>query len=170
MKSIILTGMSGAGKTTVACELAKIFADSKIKIIDTDLVIVQNEKLSIQDIFAQKGEKYFRELEAKTIKDVFKNENIILSLGGGAFEREETRNLLLNNAVVIYLEASGESILKRLQNTKDRPLLNNMNLETINNLLEKRKKNYELAHIRVLTDNKNVEQITKEILQCVNWK
>ena len=168
MKSIILTGMSGAGKTTVANELAKIFSDENIKILDTDSLIVQSENKSIQEIFAQNGEKYFRELERRTIKNVFEKENLILSLGGGAFENEETRNFLLENAVVIYLETSAQNILKRLQNTNDRPLLNNMKLETINSLLEKRKKNYELAHFTVLTDNKTVEQITKEILKCVS--
>lgn len=168
MKSIILTGMSGAGKTTVANELAKIFSAENIKILDTDSLIVQSENKSIQEIFAQNGEKYFRELECRIIKNVFEKENLILSLGGGAFENEETRHFLLENAVVIYLETSAQNILKRLQNTNDRPLLNDMKLETINTLLEKRKKNYELAHFTVLTDNKTVEQITKEILKCVS--
>ena len=168
MKTIVLTGMSGSGKSTAG----KILSEkSKKKFIDIDEQIVLNEKKSINEIFAHNGENYFRELEIQTIKNVFEPEDLIISLGGGAFESEQTRNFLLENSVVIYLKTSPETVLERLKNANDRPLLNNnMNFERIEKLLNSRKNNYELAHFTVITDNKNVEEVASEILRCANLK
>ena len=168
MKTIVLTGMSGSGKSTVG----KNFSEKTgMKFIDIDEQIVLHENKSINEIFAQNGEDYFRELEVQTIKNVFEPENLIISLGGGAFENRQTRNFLLDNSTVIYLKTSSETIFKRLKNTDDRPLLNNnMNLDRIGKLLNTRQNNYELAHFIVITDNKNVEEIAGEILRCASLK
>ena len=169
MKTIVLTGMSGSGKSTVG----KFLAESlNIKLIDIDEQIVLNENKSINKIFEQNGEQYFRNIEAETIKKNFNREDLIISLGGGAFENIQTRNLLLNNSFVCYLKTSEKIIYERLKNCSDRPLLNkNMNPEHIKFLLNKRKNNYELAHFTILTDNKDIEQIGGIILeQCANWK
>ena len=168
MKTIVLTGMSGSGKSTAGKILS---GKTGMKFVDIDEQIILNEKKSINEIFAQNGENYFREIEAKVIKNIFSPENLVISLGGGAFENEKTRNFLLENSVVIYLKTSPETVLDRLKNANDRPLLNNnMNFERIENLLNFRKNNYELAHFTVITDNKNVEEIAGEILRCANLK
>jgi len=139
MKTIVLTGMSGSGKSSVGKFLADKFF---CRFFDIDEQIILNEKKSINEIFAQNGEKYFRDLEVQTIKSIFNPENLVISLGGGAFENENTRNFLLNNSIVIYLKTSPETILERLKNADDRPLLNNnMNLERIKNMLNSRKNN-----------------------------
>ena len=165
MRTIVLTGMSGSGKSTVG----KFLSDNlNAKYFDIDEQIVLKENKSINEIFAQNGEQYFRKLETQIIKELFEDKNLIISLGGGAFENEQTRNLLLQNAVVIYLETSAEIIFERLKNTTDRPMLNNsMNLERIEMLLNSRKNNYELAHFTILTDNKNVQEIGSEIIKNV---
>ncbi len=168
MKTIILTGMSGSGKSTAGKFLSE---KTGMKFFDIDEHIILNEKKSINEIFAQNGENYFRELETKTIKDVFVHENLVISLGGGAFENEQTRNFLLANSIVIYLKTSPETILERLRNANDRPLLNNnMNYKRIEEILNSRKNNYELANFTVITDNKNIEEIASEILRCANLK
>ncbi|MBO6257538.1 shikimate kinase [bacterium] len=168
MKTIVLTGMSGTGKSSAGNFLANKLG---IQYNDIDNLIVQSEKKTINEIFEQCGEEYFRNLEAKVIQEVFKPENYLISLGGGAFENEKTRNFLLDNATVIYLKTSPKIILKRLKSATDRPLLNNnMNLERIEYLLNSRKKNYELAHFTIITDNKSIEQIGSEIIQCANLK
>lgn len=168
MKTIVLTGMSGSGKSTVGKFLSE---KTGTFFFDIDEQIVLNEKKSINEIFAKNGENYFREIEAKTIKNIFNPENLIISLGGGAFESEQIRNFLLANSLVIYLKTSPETIWNRLKNTNDRPLLNNnMNSESIEKLLNSRKNNYELAHFTVITDNKNIEEIASEILRCANLK
>ena len=168
MKTIVLTGMSGSGKSSVGKFLAE---KCKLKFIDIDEQIVLNENKSINEIFSENGENFFRALEVQTIKNVFEPENLVISLGGGAFENDRTRNFLLNNSIVIYLQTSPETILNRLKNANDRPLLNNnMNLSAIKKLLDLRKKNYELAHFTVITDNKNINDLAGEILKCANLK
>ncbi len=169
MKTIVLTGMSGCGKSSVGKALAQKL---NIKFVDVDEEIVFLEKKSINDIFAKSGEKYFRELESQQIIKSFTEQNLVIALGGGAFENENTRNFLLNNATVVYLQAGAQTILDRLKNSTNRPLLNNnnMNLITIEKLLNSRKNNYELAHFSVITDNKTIEEILGEIIKCVNLK
>ena len=95
----------------------------------------------------------------------------ILSLGGGTFENEQTRELLLKNSTVIYLETTPEEIFKRIQKTNNRPLLkNNMTIEKISEIIAKRKNNYNLAHHKILTDGKTPSKIAEEILGALEWK
>ena len=168
MKTIVLTGMSGSGKSTVGKFLSKHL---NVRFIDIDEQITIKEEKSINEIFAQNGEQYFRNIEAEIIKDIFKDENLVIALGGGAFENEQTRNFLLKNSAVVYLKTSENIIYERLKNTSDRPLLNDMTLERIKSILNTRKNNYELAHFTILTDNKSIEEIGSEIIKtCANFK
>lgn len=168
MKTIVLTGMSGSGKSTVGKFLSKHL---NVRFIDIDEQITIKEEKSINEIFAQNGEQYFRNIEAEIIKDIFKDENLVIALGGGAFENEQTRNFLLKNSAVVYLKTSENIIYERLKNTSDRPLLNDMTLERIKSILNTRKNNYELAHFTILTDNKSIEEIGSEIIKtCANLK
>lgn len=161
MKTICLTGMMGSGKTTVATMLA---ADKHIEVIDIDSIIEQKENAKISEIFATKGEDYFRKIEQQTIMSCFKPENIVISLGGGAFENENIREFLLKNSIVIYLKASPTVILERIKNDTSRPLLHGkMNTETITELLNKREKNYLSAHKTIITDDKTPQQIVLEL-------
>ena len=169
MKKITLIGMMGSGKTT----LGKILSEkTNISAIDIDELIEQNENSTITDIFKTQGEEYFRKIEAKTIKELINSTNPqILSLGGGAFENEQTRELLLKNSTVIYLETTPEEIFRRIQKTNNRPLLkNNMTIEKINEIITKRKDNYNLAHHKILTDGKTPSKIAEEILGALGWK
>ena len=161
MKTICLIGMMGSGKTTVAKMAAQFFG---IKFVDIDIEIEQIESMTISEIFAKKGEKYFRNLEKITIKDIYEPEDMIISLGGGAFEDIETRQFLLENAKVIYLKTSAQTIFKRIKNDTSRPLLcGKMSVESIDEILQKREKNYLLAHKIVNTDNKSIENIVWEL-------
>jgi shikimate kinase len=162
MKTIILTGMMGAGKTTIAKVLAEKL---NIKSIDIDSLIEQNEGEKISEIFSKKGEKHFRELEKNTILNTFFSEDLVISLGGGALENKETRELLLNNSNVIYLQTSPEVIFERIKSNTERPLLcGNMSVEKISEILEKRIENYQSATYTITTDNKTPDQIAEEII------
>lgn len=162
MKTITIIGMMGSGKTTLGKLLEK---NLEIESIDIDSVIEEKAGKSISEIFSKYGEEYFRKLEKETIENTFKSENKIISTGGGAFENKETRDLLLNNSTVIYLKSSPEVIFERIKNNTQRPLLkNNMTVEKIEEILNSRQKNYELAHHTIITDSKNPDEIIEEIL------
>lgn len=163
MKTIVLTGMMGAGKTTIGQALGKQF---NIPVIDIDKEVQAIGRRTISEMFKINGENYFRELEKETIFNRFSNENLIISLGGGAFENKETRDFLLENSNVIYLEASPENIFNRIKNDTSRPLLcDKMTVENISKILNSRKENYQSATYIINTDNKTTDEIIDEIMK-----
>lgn len=165
MKTIVLIGMMGSGKTTIGKLLGEKLT---LRSIDIDVIIEHNEKRTISEIFQNEGEKYFRNIERETIKKNFMNKDLIISLGGGAFEDQLTQELLLKNSTVIYLKTSPNVILERIKNNTNRPLLKNqMTVEKIQSIILQRQKNYELANITILTDNKNTDKIVEEILGVI---
>lgn len=165
MKTIVLIGMMGSGKTTIGKLLGEKLT---LRSIDIDVIIEHNEKRTISEIFQNEGEKYFRNIERETIKKNFTNKDLIISLGGGAFEDQLTQELLLKNSTVIYLKTSPNVILERIKNNTNRPLLKNqMTVERIQSIILQRQKNYELANITILTDNKNTDKIVEEILGVI---
>ena len=168
MKTIVLIGMPGVGKSTIGEALAN---ETGLSFADIDNLIEKFAKKTISQIFETGGELYFRELEAKIIAENFEKYNII-SLGGGAFENRLTQALLLANTNVIYLSASVSTLISRLQNeAHTRPLLESGHqVEKLAKLLQIRGINYKLAPFEIMTDNKVTGQVVKEILKCVNWK
>lgn len=162
MKTIVLIGMMGAGKTTVS----KILGEKlNIPSIDMDMAIEISQGKTVTQIFKDSGEDFFRTVEKDTLKKIFRGENMVISSGGGAFENSETRNFLLNNSTVIYLKTSPETIFERVKTSSQRPLLNNnMTKENIKKILDNRAANYEKAHYIITTDNKTPLEIAQEIL------
>lgn len=166
-KIIAIVGLMGVGKTTIGGKLAE---KMKYYFIDCDAEIEDRELKTIPEIFAQNGEKYFREVEAKTISEIIsRDEEIVLSLGGGAFMNDETRKLLKENAVVIWLHASIDEILKRIGNKNNRPLLNNKNKRAIlEELAAKRFPVYAQADMKFNTGEINNDLLVKKIIQKIN--
>lgn len=163
-KNIMLIGFMGAGKTTVSKELAKLTGKKEV---DMDAYIVEREGCSINDIFEKHGEAYFRELETKYLKEVQKNKGAIVSCGGGLVLKDENVELMKENGVIVLLTATPQTILLRVQNSKDRPILNgNMNVEFITELMNKRKDRYmSVADVTVETDGRAVRAVAEEILE-----
>lgn len=165
--NIALIGMMGSGKTTVGVELKNVLP--YLDYIDLDELIEKSTQKKISEIFLKYGEPHFRILENDKIKSVLKNNNQIISLGGGAFENEENRKLLLENAKVIYLKASPQAIYDRIKSETHRPLLRrDFSVEKIKQIMDKRKKNYEKAHFTIDTTDKSPYNIVKEILGVLN--
>lgn len=162
--NIVLTGLMGAGKSTVGKALAKVLKDYTF--IDSDDVIVDIEGMTIPEIFEKKGEPYFREVEKSIISELSEEEDLIIALGGGAFESEETRKNLENNCITIYLKSSVDRLLKRIKDDKNRPLLQCENPKgKLEELLKKREPNYLKADYIIETGNKNIDEIVEEILE-----
>lgn len=151
----------GAGKTTVGKELALTLG---FPVIDTDEEIVKHEGKSINEIFAENGEAFFRELEARMLREM-PAENTVITTGGGIILNEANRNWMKENGIVVYLDANPEEILVRLQNDQTRPLLATDKQQTIFKLHKERLPLYEDGcHIKVTTSRKDVETIVKEIV------
>ena len=126
-------------------------------------------KKRFQKSFLKHGEPFFRMLESEKLRKFCREKNMIISAGGGAFENEDNRKLMLDNANVIYLKATPEEIYTRIKNETHRPLLKkNFSIEKIANIIEMRKKNYEKANIIIDTNGKTPYDIVKEILGALN--
>lgn len=165
--NIILIGMMGSGKTTVARELAANL--KSFKLVDIDEEIEKSTGKKISEIFLKFGEKHFRLLEEEKIRQVCEKSSQIIALGGGAFETPENRNLLLNSGKVIYLKASAREIFERIKLETHRPLLKkNFSIERINSLIDARETNYKKAHIQIDTNGKTPYNIVEEILGVLN--
>lgn len=162
--NIILIGLMGAGKTTVGKNLANVL-DNYV-FIDTDEAIERKENRKISEIFKEQSEDYFRQIETNTIRELVKTQNQIISIGGGGFEKEENRQLLLNSGKVFYLQADIDILYNRIKDDSTRPLLYcNNPKEKLEELLHKREKNYKKAHFIINTENKSMKEIIKEIIK-----
>ena len=164
-KHVTLIGMMGAGKSSVAPLLASRLGRAAIEV---DALIEKQEGMPIGEIFVAKGEAYFRRVESQLIARLLKQTPAVLSLGGGAFQWETTRQLLLDHTVVFYLSATYEVLASRLQSTTAaRPLLNVPGVnwqDTIRDLLARRGAYYGMAHYRVETDSHSPDDVAKAIV------
>ncbi|MEM7816962.1 MAG: shikimate kinase [Candidatus Aenigmatarchaeota archaeon] len=163
--NIYLVGFMGVGKTTVG----KILAEKLNKeFIETDELIEKKENKTIVEIFAQKGEPYFRKLEKEILQEIAKRDNLVVSCGGGLICNEENLKTLKETGLVFNLTASSKTIYDRTKNYKNRPLLNVDNpLRQIETLLEKRKPYYDKAHYSINTEGISPHQVVELILEKI---
>lgn len=161
--NIFLIGFMGAGKSTIARTLQR---ELGFPLVEMDERIVQEQGMSINDIFAQYGEAHFRDIESQLVVDLGKQEPSIVSCGGGVVVRPENTQNMKKSGRIVLLKASPETIFERVRNSTDRPILNgHMNVEYIAELMEKRRALYEeAADITIQTDGKTREQICEEII------
>lgn len=163
MSNIILIGFMGCGKTTFGKWIAR---NKQMDFLDTDEYIVQREQTSINEIFAQKGEPYFRNLETEVIKELTgKLENTVISVGGGLPIKQENRELLKKLGTVVYLRTSEGELVRRLEHDTTRPLLAGGNVkEKIAALMEARQDYYlSAADVIADTDGGNFEKMYQKI-------
>ncbi len=165
-KNIVLVGLSGSGKTTIGNILSRF---SSYSFVDTDEIIVKQQNCSINEIFAENGEEYFRDLETQVTKEVSDKDCQIISTGGGVVLRDENLKNLKQNGVVFYLKTSVETLLKRLEGDTSRPLLKTDDVKKkLENMLEIRNSLYEKADVVFETDKMSAEETAKEILRIYN--
>lgn len=168
MKKIILLGYMGSGKSTIAYELSKI---TNIPYLDLDKSIEDHSKLSINQIFEQRGEVYFRKLEREVFIELLNsNGSLIIGLGGGTPCYANNHELLKgDNKVSIYLKASVETLLDRLLSNKSkRPLIADKSEDELKEFIAKhlfdRSFYYNQAQYKVNIDGKTKEQTTQDVL------
>ena len=161
--NIVLIGFMGAGKSTISDYLSTMF---DMKLVEMDQEIVEREEMSIPDIFATYGEEYFRNLETNLLIEMQSRSNVVISCGGGTPMRECNVVEMKKNGRVVLLTAKPETILDRVKNNHDRPLIeNNKTVPFIADLMEKRRAKYEAAaDIIIETDGKNELEICEELV------
>ena len=162
-KSLVLTGMMGVGKTTVGKAVAKKLG---FDFIDIDSIIEEKERSSINKIFLNKGEKYFRVIERKTTLNFLGKNDVVISLGGGAFIDNLIRKKVLKHSISFWLDLNTSKIFQRNKKLNKRPLLKNDKTgETLSKIYHTRKKYYNLANFRVNCDNLTKSDTVAEILK-----
>ncbi len=166
-KNISFVGLMGSGKSLIGKLLSN---DLGLKHYDSDAYIEKTLKKSINDIFNQNGENYFRKIEKDIVLSLLNNENCIISLGGGAILDKQVRKVLKEKSYTIYLKTDIELIYERVKYSKKRPLIKNTNIKgKLISLLNDRKKYYNDADLIINNSNemKNVLTQIKESLQII---
>jgi shikimate kinase len=163
-KSIILIGPPGSGKSTIGRALSRKL---KISFTDTDDLIENRTGISISQIFIDKGEPWFRELEREVLQEELAKINGVLSLGGGAPLSELAQEMLRKvDAAVIYLNVSLATAAPRVGFNRDRPLLLNNPRGAWQEMMDKRRPIYEsLATNVVKVDERAPKDIVDEIVR-----
>ena len=170
---IFLTGFSGSGKSTIGPLLANSLG---YEFVDLDQAIEKKAGKSITRIFREDGEDYFRNLEMMTLQALVTKNNMVISLGGGVLENDQSYTLIQKSGTMVYLKSPIRTLAKRLCNKTDRPLLKGdqgqkLSREEIEEkiaaILSRREPRYETAEITVQTDIKRigstVEELTRKI-------
>ena len=161
--NISLIGMMGAGKTTIGKLLSEEL--DGFSFVDIDSLIVKSEKCSINDIFSNKGENYFREIETQILKEILNKDNHIISTGGGIILFDENIKILNEKSYTFFLSADEETLYNRVKNSKDRPLLADCDIKNkIHTILTQRIERYKQVKYIIDTNNKTPDIIVKEVI------
>src|SRR5262245_20561969 len=151
------------GKSAVGRSLAKRL---RFRFVDLDRLIEKEAGQKVREIFAQKGEAYFRQLEKQTLAKVLRQDGQVIATGGGAILDEDNLILLRERAVTIGLTASVDVLLARAGGGSKRPLLSGAHRkERIEELLKQRQESYAKAAITIDTSDLNIHQVVDKILQ-----
>lgn len=119
-RPIVLVGLMGVGKSTVGRKLAGLL---RTDFADADEAIENAAAMSVSEIFAQFGEPYFRDGERRVIARLIGAGHGVIATGGGAFVNSETRALVLDKGVAVWIDSPIETLVERTGRRKDRPLL-----------------------------------------------
>lgn len=131
-----LIGFMGSGKSLIGEQLAKKL---HLKYIDLDNFIEQSENKTIADIFNNSGETYFRKLEEKYLKAIIKEDNLLVSTGGGTPAFHGLIDILNNVGETIYLECCTETLFNRLHKNKEkRPMISVLSDKNLRRYIEKK--------------------------------
>ena len=153
----------GVGKSTIGKKLAKKL---KYNFTDLDKLIEIRENLSINLIFKNKGENYFREIERSIALQELKKKKSVIALGGGAYLDKSIRISAKKLSLSFWLDVNVDILIKRLSRTKKRPLLYKKNIgDTIKKIYLERKKTYNEADFRIKCNFLTSDEITNKVLE-----
>jgi shikimate kinase len=165
---VFLVGFMGSGKSYRGRELAQTLG---FDFVDTDTVIENLEGVPVSAIFSQKGEIYFRGLEAKTLRNIAKWDNIVVATGGGMPCFHDNMTFMNQNGLTIYLETPTDLLLQRLDpEVENRPLLHGKSESELRDFIEQKVQErtifYALAKITVVQQN-NTDDFIAQVLKNI---
>jgi len=165
MKNIVLFGFMGTGKTAAGKEVARRL---NMKFVDMDDVIEEKEGCSISEIFAQKGEDYFRQVEAEVARGFSAKEGLVIATGGGVVLNPDNVRSLQSSGTGICLTASPERTYERVRKESHRPLLMTDDpLGKIKALLRHRAPFYARVKYQIDTSWLPLEGVVEKIIDIV---
>ena len=169
MKNIVLIGMSGVGKTQKGKYIAR---NIDWNFMDTDSLIVHQEGMSIDQIFTNYGEEYFRNIETDLIEKISKLQNNVIAAGGGVILRKENVDHLKKNGFIVYLKGDILTIVDNLKRSRTiRPLLKNTDnlYKKVSDLYQLRESLYSsYSHITIDIEAKTPNDIYNEVIKAYN--
>ncbi|MBI3309032.1 MAG: shikimate kinase [Candidatus Melainabacteria bacterium] len=168
-KNIVLIGLMGSGKSAIGRTIAKMLGR---RFIDTDRLIERKSGKTITEIFAEQNETSFRTLEKEIIKRISQYVGIVIATGGGAIKDPENFNYLKQSGWIIALYASPETLYKRIQGKRVRPLLLEKEdpIKALEEIDNERKGMYAKADFQVDTEDKSIDEVAEEVISLLNLK
>ncbi|GAB4365528.1 MAG: shikimate kinase [Deltaproteobacteria bacterium] len=166
-RGLVLVGFMGSGKSSVGREIA---GRLRVEFVDLDERIERTAGKSVREIFAERGEPAFREMERAAIREAVTVPGRVIATGGGAFEDPENRRRLKGYAPVVFLDVTAEAVLARIPDARSRPLLRGDSPEgrqEIANRMRERRPAYEQADWSVSTDGVSVSEVAGRILAWI---
>jgi len=160
-KNLVFLGMMGSGKSSIGYLVSKKL---NLGFMDIDSLIEEETEMSILDIFEEKGESYFRSLEEKITLKTLKNSNHVVSLGGGSFMNNKIRKEILTNHFSFWLSWDESVLIKRVKDSKKRPLAFKSTNDEIKQLIKKRSKIYSKAQFKINCNKLTKTEIVKKII------
>ncbi|SDC79208.1 shikimate kinase [Paenibacillus sp. UNCCL117] len=163
-RNLVLIGMMGTGKSTVGHELARRLG---LAFVDSDAAVEAEQGMTIKEMFAALGEAAFRTAETAALTAILAREGQVVATGGGAVLAEANRTAMKDGGFVVALAAGAETIIRRVSEDRNRPLLQGDVGERVRAIMESRRHAYDFADLRIDTDGRSVENIADEI--CRRW-
>ena len=161
-KNLVFLGMMGSGKSSIGYLVSKKL---NLIFIDVDNLIEQEDGINISEIFETKGEDYFRNLEEKITLKTLNQVNSVISLGGGGFINNKIRKEILINHFSFWLNCNESILLKRIKNSKKRPLASQATNQEIKQLIKKRTKIYSKAQFKINCNKLTKAEIVRKIIK-----
>ena len=165
-KNLVLLGMMGSGKSTIGLLLSRRL---NIKFIDVDHKIENEVGMKISDIFMQKGEKYFRNLEEKITLKLLNSSNNVIALGGGGFINYRIRKEILKNHLSFWLYLNNLRLLDRIKKNNKRPIAVKSSDTELIELITKREKIYIKAKFKINCNKLKKIEIVKKIIKLYEY-
>tara|TARA_Y100001933_G_scaffold40568_1_gene37126 strand:+ start:719 stop:1276 length:558 start_codon:yes stop_codon:yes gene_type:complete len=167
-RSIFLIGMMGCGKSSTGNILAQML---QYKYIDLDLLIEKVAKKSISNIFSDDGEKFFRDYETRCLNEIIKIPSIVISTGGGVVTTAKNWGFL-RQGIVVWIDIDKNAAIERLkEDSFNRPLLKNENIEKkYTEIFECRKNFYAQADLQVKVVKENITEVAEKIMFEIHKK